>query len=328
MKKRSILWIFLACICCQVVQGQQLPLFNIYRDHWNILNPAHISNNYLLYKCPTSVGVSYRQQWFKLADSPATQVVNAEAVLPNQNIVTGGYIINDQTGKLKNIGIYGQFAYRLPLEGSIITQNKKQELVIGINAGMVQPWRLNANDIRLQNPDEALSEYQQNWFPDFSFGVFYYLNDQFYAGFSVPQIISLNRYLNNNNPGFPRVPHYYAVIGGYKEIDLGGFGLSTLESSMWVRHVPGSPLSMDLNLRCSVEDNYWLGLGLGLGLGTEITSTYRLETGVLLSELLGFEKAQLKIGMAYDILHLASTQSIGSQFGGAGEINLVYSWGR
>ena len=125
------------------VHAQQLPAFSIYRDHWNVINPASISNNYLVNEWYNSVGVSYRQHWWKAEGSPNTQVINAEFILPDyDNIITGGHIIRHQTGLIDQTGLYGQFAYRLEMGRRI-----EQALVFGLNAGIVQ-YRARLDKIR------------------------------------------------------------------------------------------------------------------------------------------------------------------------------------
>ena len=263
------------------------------------------------------MGISHRQQWFDLGgDSPITQVINLEVIPKNDDhIVTGGHIIRDQTGRFKNTGFYGQFAYRLKMEGKYTRQNGiRSDLVIGINAGFIQPWQFDASEINLLDSDEALPETNRKWYPDFSIGVFYYYGNKFYAGLSVPQVIGLNRYLSNtsNNEDYKlqRVAHFYGIVGGYLNVDWFN-SPAIVEPSLWIRYVPGTPISIDGNLRYSIKDNFWCGLGLGLGFGSSISSATRMEVGVLLGESIGI-KNQLKIGVAYDLVQLTGSPSQGN----------------
>jgi len=301
--------------------AQQLPLFSIYREQRQVLNPAAISNDYLLNEMNLSVGVSHKSQWLGLDDSPKTQTLHFEYILPNNdNIITGGHIINDQAGKLGQTGVYGRFAYRLELGRRV-----DQALLIGLGAGLVQ-YRAKLNEIAFAQLEEIDLVNSNTFFPDFSLGAFYYYKDELYAGVSVPQLFGLKTVFRDTSNmrafDIQRNQHYYGVVGGF--IDVAWFGSSTsfLEPSVWLRYVPNSPVSADVNIRYQISDFYWLGLGGGIGLGTQLSSALHFETGFKLGESVNIYNGQWKIGFAYDI-PLSEYRSV---FGNSFEVRLSYAW--
>lgn len=309
----------LICISFQA-EAQQLPAFTVYRDHWNVINPASISNNYLVNEWYFSAGASYRQQWWKSEGSPNTQVLNFEAVLPEYDrIVTGGHILRHQTGVIDHTGLYGQFAYRIELG-----RRTEQALVVGLNAGIVQ-YRADFTDINFAEAEEIPIGRDLIYHPDFSLGAFYYHSDLFYAGISVPQVFGLNttfRDTSDNQFNIQRIQHVYSVVGGYIPVSWFGTEASYIEPSAWIRYVPGSPISLDANLRYQISDFYWIGLGAGSGTGAAFSARLHFETGMILGESLNIYSGQFKIGIGFDV----PLGVYRSAFGNSAELNLIYSW--
>lgn len=301
-------------------EAQQLPAFTIYRDHWNVINPASISNNYLVNEWYYSAGASYRQQWWDVEGSPNTQVLNFEAVLPEYDrIVTGGHIIRHQTGLIDQTGLYGQFAYRIEMG-----RRAEQALVVGLNAGIVQ-YRARLSDIQFADQELAPLEKDLIYHPDFSLGAFYYHSDLFYAGISVPQVFGLNttfRDTIDNEFNIQRIQHFYGVVGGYVPVSWFGTEASYIEPSAWIRYVPGSPISLDANVRYQISDFYWIGLGAGSGSGAAFSARLHFETGMVLGESLNIYSGQFKIGIGFDVPMGIYRSAFGNSF----EVNLIYSW--
>lgn len=295
--------------------AQQLSTYTLYRDNWNILNPAIVSNNYINHEYNMSVGANYRYQWVDLEDAPNSQAVSFEFVPNGYNMITGGHLINDQTGLIGQTGIYGTFAYRLQFARRV-----EQSLMFGINAGIVQ-YRAKLNGLELSNPNDpfaqAASEVQ--YFPDFGLGVFYHYADVFYAGISVPQTFGLNTSYRAENGDFniQRTQHFYGIVGGYITLDVIGDGTSYLEPTLWVKYVKNAPISLDANIRYQFSDVAWLGIGGNLA------KTVHFEGGVVLGENVGWlDNGQMKVGFGFD----RSFNTYAAFFGNAFELNVTYSW--
>ena len=107
--KKLILVCLLFSITLQLV-AQQLPLFSQYQDNYLAINPAMVSRDYLLNEDNISFGLSHRNQWTDFENSPKTQLIRGEYLYENGSfgLMTGGYLLNDQTGPTGLTGIYGR----------------------------------------------------------------------------------------------------------------------------------------------------------------------------------------------------------------------------
>lgn len=303
----------------QKAHGQQLPLFSVYRDHWNVINPAALSNNYLINEWNMSVGAGYRHQWLGIEGAPSTQLVNWEWVRDEFNSVFGAHLFNDRTGKIGQTGFYGQYAYRLNFGRRV-----DQSLLIGLSAGILQ-YRARLQDIEFFDTEEQPFENDKIIYPDFGLGIFYHYTDRYYAGLSIPQTFGLDTRFTTDEGDYPirRVQHIYAVLGGYFQIAWFGNETSFVEPSIWIKYAPRSPLNADFNARFQISELVWAGLGFGTGFGRQQSGTLHIEGGVVLGEQIQLYNSQLKIGMGFD---LPMFGGYGADFGSALEFNAVYSW--
>ncbi len=317
MKIQHLLIVILLLSVVQL-SAQQLPNFTIYRDQWNVINPAALSNNYIINELNFTVGGAYRRNWLNVNDAPETQILNFEMVLEDRNAVFGAHVINDRTGKLGQTGFYANYAYILDMGG-----RTDRALVIGLGAGLVQ-YGAKLSEIDFPDLANRPSIDDNLMYPDFSLGAFFYEEDQYYLGISVPQVFGLDtRFVaENGRYDVKRLPHVYAVAGKYFDSFLGN-STSFLETSGWLRYVPNAPISLDLNARLQISELYWAGIGIGGAFGQKLTGSARLETGFVLGEQVRIENGQFKIGLAYD---QPLVSPLSRYFGGAFEVHLLYSW--
>ncbi len=314
------LQLYLVCLICGITLplfSQQLSLFSQYRENQTIINPAAVGSNYLAYEQNLSFGASYRRQWQGIEGAPTTANFRGEYLYTEGSpvtLLTGGYLINDQTGPTGFTGVYGRIGGLLtgdPYYGGISA---------GLSFGAVQ-YRVNTSEIRLRQSNDVLATDDQNRiYPDVGLGVFAYSRldggifngDYVYGGVSIPQVIGLDLSFKNENGEFytRRVQHFYGMLGFYKFFKDEGF----LEPSVWVKYAPNVPVNVDINLRYQMAQNFWIGVG------GATSSTMHIETGVLIGENLGFDNT-LKIGYGYDY----NFSSFGPYTGGSHEINITYS---
>jgi len=296
--------------------AQQLSDFNLYKDSWMLLNPASFSENYLFNGSTHSLGLSGRYQWIGLEEPPTTIGVQYQAVLESQNIAIGGSLINDQTGAIGTTGLYTTFSYLMPLQKY---RNKTtQFLSIGLTAGMVQ-YRVNFSEITFNEPGTTSIplDNQMQYYPDFGLGVFYYVDNKFYAGLSMPQLLQLSTQSATRDGSFSieRQAHYYAMIGGY--LALGDKRNPIyLEPSAWLRYVANAPISADANLRINFRNVLWVGGGYSL------SHNLHLEMGYIFKNKFA-GRDWLKIGFGYTY----NANDFGIELGNTLELNLTYAWG-
>lgn len=299
--------------------AQQTPLFSLYRDSWAVLNPAAISNNYLLNDRTMTLSGTWRVQWWGLAESPRTQALNWEWVDDERNCVWGAQALNDQTGKIGQSGLYGRYAYRLRMG-----RREAHSLTFGLQAGAVQ-YRARLSEIEFPDPRTAPSTDQRAIRPDFGVGLFYHRADRWYAGVSVPQTFGFQTVYPTENGDIRvrRAPHIFAVAGGYWSASWLGNETSFIEPSLWMKYTPNAPLNLDLNVRAQVSELVWVGTGTNIGLGEQLAAALHFEIGLFFGEQVQMLNSQLKLGFGFD---LPVTHGLSSNFGASGEVNLVYSW--
>lgn len=317
MKKIALLIILLQQI--QLLMAQQTPLFSVYRDQWSILNPAAMSNNFLLNNRSMTLSGTWHTQWWGLPESPRTQLLNWEYVADEKNSVFGAHVLNDQTGKIGQSGVYGRFAYRIKSGRRVV-----QSLTIGLNAGAVQ-YRARWSDIQFPDPTTQPLTDDRVIRPDLGIGIFYQYADRYYAGLSVPQTLGLRATFDAGKEEFDirHIPHVYAVAGGYWSAPWLGNETSFIEPSLWLKYAPNSPMNLDLNVRCQINELLWAGMGLNTGLGEQFSAALHVEAGLFFGDQVQMLNSQFKVGFGFD---LPVTQSLSTIFGASGELNLVYSW--
>ena len=345
---RLTLLFYIFCLSFSIdAAAQQLPLFTQYRDSWTQINPAALSNNYINYENTYIAGISHRQQWVDpdIIGAPTTSLAQFQYVSSDYNFITGGYILNDQTGDIGSTGVYGNFAYQIPIGRGRVDQT----LSVGLSGGLVQ-YRVDIAPSLLASVGSGFNFSETIIYPDFGLGLYYLYDEKFYAGVSVPQLFGLDltlRDAEDPNNSFPltKVRHFYAVIGGYFDFDFFESESSFFEPSLWIRYVENVPLSIDFNVRYKPSDYFWLGAGYGSG---TISSNVReqqkfeqqqqqqsllnqaldplkkvlhLEAGVVIPDFLE-DESHLKIGFGYDIQLSEFLVNFGNSF----EVHAIYSW--
>ena len=151
--------------------SQQLSLFTQYRENQTIINPAAVGSNFLSYEQNLSFGISYRVQWQGFEGSPKTSLLRGEYLFDNGgsvSLITGGYIISDQTGPTGFTGAYGRI-------GGVLSDDPYYSgLSVGLSFGAVQ-YRVNSSEIRLRQGGDILDGKDVNQiYPDVGVGVFAY----------------------------------------------------------------------------------------------------------------------------------------------------------
>ncbi|MBR9921942.1 MAG: type IX secretion system membrane protein PorP/SprF [Bacteroidetes bacterium] len=310
--------LFALLLCTTFAQAQQLSLFTQYRENIDIINPAALPTEYLAYDQNLSFGATYRKQWTDFPGSPTTQTLRGSFLYKERgafNFLTGGYLINDQTGPTGFTGVYGKFG------GMIAGDPYYGGIGLALSAGAVQ-YRVNASEITLRDPGDILGETDQSVIsPDLGFGIFGYKRFEgsrwrqgslIYGGVSVPQILGLDLTFRNDSGDFStkRVQHVFGNLGFIKFFRDGRF----IEPSVWVKYAPNAPINIDVNLRYQLAPNFWIGAG------SSLSGNLHLETGFLIGDV-EYGNA-FRIGYGFDY----SFTIVGPPAGGTHEINISYSF--
>lgn len=306
-------YIFLLCLLSTgfSLAGQQLPSFTLFRDNWNVLNPASVSSDYLFSNNPMSIFATYRNQWNGVEGAPETAVLNWEYVLNYWNVVTGLSIRHDQAGEISSTALFGRFGYRINLD-----RRGDRFINVALNGGVVQ-YRADLADLNLGETVIDLAN-DLIYYPDFGVGLMYYHEDLFYLGISVPQTFGLSTSVRNDNGEFDikRTQHFYLMGGTYFDIYALNSDASYLELSGFLKYVPNAPLAIDVHARMQLGEVLYIGMGGGL------SQTARAEAGIVIGESMNFNAGQVRVGAAYGI----GLSKYAQAFGNSLELHAIYSF--
>jgi type IX secretion system PorP/SprF family membrane protein len=284
MKKIFITLIAGTLLVAPVAKGQLLPQFSQYMFNDYVVNPA-IGGTHDYWQIKTN----YRHQWAGVKDAPQTYLLGGYGPHKTMPMGYGGYIFNDVTGPISNMGFYGSYSYSLRITGDI-------RLSMGLFLGMIQQ-KVDISEIELgsavdpSDPVFADNMYKK-LYPDGSLG-FYLYTSQYYAGFSFNHLFFNNMsLLDQNDEGYTytkdRVkPHFY-LQGGYKyNIDRN----YDIEPSVLIKSVPHYDFIWDLDCRVIYQKMMWAGLGF--------RSSYKNVDAMLI--FIGYNyNDMVNIGYSYD----------------------------
>ncbi|WPP49753.1 PorP/SprF family type IX secretion system membrane protein [Catalinimonas niigatensis] len=249
--------------------GQQQAMYTQYMFNGLAINPAYAGSQETL--SLTALG---REQWMGLEGAPSSQTFSAHAPLNNRKIALGLLLTHDEIGVTNQYGAYAIYAYRIKFS--------KGTLSTGLQAGF-NSYRANFSQVFVpQDGDGSFtSDDLRSFLPNFGAGA-YYSNSRFYAGFSLPLLLT-NAYPGEEGSLAKQYRHWF-LSSGYV------FDLSSqlkLKPNLLIKAVEGAPLEVDINANLLIKELVWVGV------------SYRSLDA--LSFLLEFEVTpQFRFGYAYD----------------------------
>ena len=313
MRRLSLL-IILVFLFILRAQAQQLPLYSQYLMNNYLLNPAVAgSDGY------TSFNLTAREQWLGFTNAPQTRSFSGQTRLlkrsyvikrrsisnrkfkpsTNGRVGLGGFIYHARNGAVERVGLQGSYAYDIFL--------RDNQLSFGLSGGLFQ-FRIREEDITyLDEGDMVIEEGIRKvlYVPDANFGV-YYLNYQYFAGFSINNLFQSYLKLGNRAlEDFKQIRHYY-LMGGYRFI----FNQDhELEPSVLIKATERLAFQADLGIKYYFRQDYWGGL------------VFRTN-GTIIS-LIGVRFNQLHVGYAFDY----NLSSIRKYSWGSHELVIVLKFG-
>jgi len=281
----------LICISLLSAKAQQDPQFTNYIHNLTSVNPGYAGQRDVL-----SATAMYRNQWLGLTGAPKTLNFGIHSPLRNKKIGIGFNITSDKLGPANDTFVDGNFSYSI-----MLGYNKNIDLSFGVKAG-----------VQMLNTDFSLgsAEINENVFnqginltsPVFGSG-FYMHSDDWFLGFSMPNLFTTKHYNGIQNSIASERLHYYLVGGYIYSIDSDVY----IKPSFLVKGTTGAPVIADLSVSTFFENRFTLGLA------------YRW--GDAISGIVGFQiEKNFYLGYGYD----ASTSRIADFNSGSHEIFLRY----
>ncbi|RYD89005.1 MAG: type IX secretion system membrane protein PorP/SprF [Sphingobacteriales bacterium] len=308
---KRIIIIMVVLLAAQAARGQQDAQYSQYMFNGIYINPAYAG-----YREQTNLHSFYRNQWTGITGSPKSLSLAVDGIANEGNVGLAFQVASDKLGAQSNLSAYGNYAYRIRMNA-----DGSARLAFGVGLGVIQ----NALHGDMLDPRDPGDQYiplgtEREMAPDARAGV-YYADDNFYAGFSVDNLIAQYA-INNRNIGinFP-IPkaHYYLTAGAMLPL---GYGLQ-LKPSLLLKDDRGGPTSLDVNALFLLGERIWLG-----GSYRTAVKLYdkdylqrdldKRNSVVAMAEI--FAAPQLRIGYAFDY----SLNKLQPYSGGTHEISIGY----
>lgn len=296
----------------QPVSAQQDAQFSQYMFNGIYINPAYAG-----YREQLNVHAFYRSQWTGIEGAPKTMSLAIDAVANDGNVGLAFQVSNDKLGAQSNLSAYASYAYRLKMNS-----DGTSRLAFGLSAGIMQLGidgaLLNPNDPEPFQPVGL----QSTIVPDARAGI-YYSDNQFYAGFSIDNLLS--QYIDVRKHAFipqPK-PHFYLTAGVLMPLSAEVL----LKPSFLLKDDRGGPTSLDLSAFLILADRFWVGGAYRTGVKLYQKSYIQQGLSNLNSAVAAvqvFPAPNLRLGYAYDF-------SMGAMRGysnGTHEMSISYFFNR
>ena len=298
-----LLFTFIMFLAVASLRAQQIEDFSLLRENAFILNPAVAGTEGWMHGVAT-----FRKEFLQINQSPYTAVLAMNGLIAKKNIGLGGYLIDDVTGPTSKIGANIAFAYNLPIAQRHSNADPDHMLSFGASVSIVQ-YRLNGSELQPNNPGDPqlVTANATKIFPDATFGVYYRYKENFYAGFSVPQIMGLNvNYRSaDGTAAIKTVQQFNVLIGGKISFDRDILSIDPIAD---LRYEKGAPPQGDIGARLNIKNLVWIG------------ANYRTLNYMVFEA--GFNvKDVFKLAYAYDLNCGSYTQEVG----GTHEISLIFN---
>src|ERR1044071_6587678 len=108
MKKTPLIFLFVMLTTALV--AQQRPLQSLYMFDPLLVNPAYAGRQVQL-----SATAIYRNQWVNLDGAPKTFTTTVHSGFRKYRVGLGFILSNDQIGIHNDVGFYGVYSYKLPI---------------------------------------------------------------------------------------------------------------------------------------------------------------------------------------------------------------------
>lgn len=293
---RIVITVFVIAFTSITVKAQQDALVSRYMFNGMLINPAYAgSHDY------SSFGALFRKQWVGFDGAPMTSAVWADIPFTEKNIGLGINLGYDKIGATEQTDLSVSFAYHLKT-------GEKSKLAFALRSG-VNMFKSTLGEVTVwDEEDPNFYNMPARFLPNFGFGTYFYA-ENFFAGFSVPNILSYDKEnILSVNPGtFPKLVRHYYLNTGYvfnvnEKFDI--------KPSFLYRAVVGAPNQLDINLQLYYKKVVSLGAsyrtGDGLVFMAELLSVPNWRFGyaydMSLTKLRGYNSGSHEVMVAYDLI--------------------------
>jgi type IX secretion system PorP/SprF family membrane protein len=232
--------------------AQQDPMYTQYMFNTQTINPAYAGTWESF-----SFMVLARQQWAGLEGAPQTYTFSMQAPLKNERVALGLNLISDVVGLEKRFYMFTDYSYLLPI-------NEGMNLRLGLKGGFTN-YSNNLSEYITNVPGSGIidpsfqGEIDRKFVPNFGIGGFLY-GKKYYAGFSIPKILSHDFENNYNNLSVnAELRHYFLIAGLIFDLGQNVKFKPTMLTKATFSSQSGAPVELDLTANFLIKEKFWLG---------------------------------------------------------------------
>lgn len=279
--------------------AQQEAMVSQYMFNGLYINPAYAGSQENF-----STTMLFRKQWVRFDGAPSTFTASVDGPLANNKMGIGFTFSHDQIGVQKQTDFGANYSYNIKLG--------QGKLAFGIRAGL-STFRASVSELTywdLDDPIYSPGDIKGVTVPRFGFGIYYFVKDKWYAGFSIPTLMGhekgLGFSMNIDKSSYLR--RHYMLTGGYV------FSASEnikLKPSVLFKYIPSAPFQADINFSVMFKDMICAGLSF--------------RTGDALVAMIEYQASNsFRIGYGYDI----TVSKLRNYSSGSHEIMIGYDFGK
>jgi type IX secretion system PorP/SprF family membrane protein len=281
------------------LHGQLTPETNQY-----ILNPLTINSAYAGNRGALNIATFFRKQWVGVDGSPTTMTLAVDAPFLDNKLGLGLVIANDKIGVTKETHFGTSYSYKINIKDGILS--------LGLGAGLITTntaW----SDLKVVDEEDAymLVDSKVLVVPEFSFGAYYSVKNYF-AGFSIPRLLSYSFDFNKNKYNLKFAPEDYSYMFNTGYIFTLSQKVRFFPSTL-VSFTPGEKVLYDINAHVNFLDRFWTGLSYRSGRSLaalfqvsvsdqfKIAYTYDFDFGKLMKYSSGSHEIMLRYEFKYKV---------------------------
>lgn len=246
--------------------AQQQPLYSQYMLDPFLVNPAVAGSEGV-----TTINLTARQQWIGYSEAPSTYALSAQTRIlktsfrnrsrliktrvrrrrPSGRVGIGGYIFNDNNGRIHRTGFQATYAYHIFL--------RDYQLSFGGSFTSFQfKAKVSADDGFNQSGDILLEQKTSKFAPDANVGVLL-SSRKFYVGLSATSLFQSSiQFGGGNTETAYRLLRQYYLVAGYKyQPYRSDFAV---EPSVLVTTNERMQFGADFNIKGYYKNDYWAGI--------------------------------------------------------------------
>lgn len=283
MSRRTTILLLLLLLSSTALYAQFEASYTQYMFNGLAINPAYAGSHNSL-----DATLITRFQSPGVEGAPSTQTIAAHSGIKDKKIGLGVMLITDKVGVTRQTGFYASFAYKIKFENSTLS--------MGLQGGATN-YRSDYTQLLIKQPGDPLVNGDvRETLPNIGAGIYYY-SKMFYAGLSMPQMVSANETdIIQSQPVIFTTGVVLPINDAFK-----------LKPNLLIRTVEEQLAEIHANLNLLIHEILWVGV------------SYRINSSV--SGLLELQLTnQLRLGYAYD----ATLTDLGQVNSGSHELMLNY----